>query len=79
MDIYEESWTYRIKSYFRTENSIMREFLAEFLGTLVFVLFGCSSIAQAKLSKGEAGNMFSITWSWGLGLAMGAFIAGSVR
>ena len=63
----------------RTEKAVIREFLAEFLGTLVLVLFGCSSIAQTKLSHGKAGTMFSINWSWGLGLTMGAFIAGNVR
>jgi MIP family channel proteins len=68
----------KLANYCRTENSMVREFLAEFLGTLVLVLFGCSSIAQAKLSNGQAGSMFSINWSWGLGLTMGAFIAGNV-
>ena len=63
----------------RTEKPLIREFLAEFLGTLVLVLFGCCSIAQEKLSNGKAGSMFSINWSWGLGLTMGGFIAGNIR
>ena len=68
----------RLGAKCRTENPLIREFLAEFLGTLVLVLFGCCSIAQSK-SYGKAGSMFSINWSWGLGLTMGAFIAGNVR
>lgn len=74
----KRSWRAKLRESFRTENTLIREFLAEFLGTLVLVLFGCSSIAQAKLSHGKLGSMLSINLSWGLGLAMGAFIAGNI-
>jgi len=38
----------------------VREFTAELLGTCVLLMFGCGCVAQAVLSRGANGDMFSI-------------------
>lgn len=35
-------------------------------------------MAQTVLSNGGLGTQLSINWSWGLGVAMGVFVAGGV-
>ncbi|CAG8854038.1 19924_t:CDS:2, partial [Gigaspora margarita] len=51
---------------------------AELLGTFVFITFGLGSIAQAKLGEGGFGNWITISFGFGLGLACGIFVSGSV-
>lgn len=38
---------------------------AEFLGVFLIITFGCGTVAQVTLSKGEDGTYQSITWGWG--------------
>ncbi|XP_035252445.1 aquaporin-9-like [Anguilla anguilla] len=59
-------------------HSIIKEFLAEFLGTFVLVLFGCGSAAQTVLSRGALGETFTIHVGFTLGLMMAVYIAGGV-
>jgi len=63
---------------FRIRSPILREFLAEFLGTFVLVTFGCASIAQSVLSLQNKGDFFSINWGWALGLMLGLLVSGGV-
>ncbi|XP_054626196.1 aquaporin-9b isoform X2 [Dunckerocampus dactyliophorus] len=60
------------------KRDIFKEFLAEFLGIFVLILFGCGSVAQAVLSKGALGEPLSIHLGFTLGLMMAAYIAGGV-
>ena len=55
-----------------------REMLAEFLGTLVLLLFGLGVVAQAVLSHQSAGSMLSINIAWGLGVTMGCYVSAGV-
>ncbi|KAL1921607.1 uncharacterized protein VTP21DRAFT_11323 [Calcarisporiella thermophila] len=55
-----------------------REYLAEFLGTLVLIIFGDGVVAQVVLSKGAKGDWLSINWGWGLGVLAGVYIAGGI-
>lgn len=55
-----------------------REALAEFLGTCVLILFGAGVVAQYLLSHQMAGSFLSINVAWGLGVAMGCYVAGGV-
>src|SRR5215203_3320024 len=57
---------------------IVREMLAEFLGTFVLIVFGTGVVAQTVLSKGTAGSPLAINISWGLAVAMGCYVAGGV-
>jgi MIP family channel proteins len=58
--------------------SLIREMLAEFLGTFVLIVFGIGVVAQTVLSKGTAGTMLSINIAWGLAVTMGCYVAAGV-
>lgn len=55
-----------------------REWAAEFLGTLVLIVFGVAVVAQVKLGDGAHGEYLSINLGWGLAVAMGVYVAGGV-
>jgi MIP family channel proteins len=57
---------------------VMREMLAEFLGTFVLIVFGVGVVAQTVLSKGAAGSMLSINVAWGLAVTMGCYVCAGV-
>jgi MIP family channel proteins len=52
------------------------ELLAEFLGTMVLITFGCG--VNAMVSVMGLGTFFSINAGWGLGVTMGIYVAGRV-
>ena len=64
-----------------------QEFVAEFFGTMVLILFGCGSVAMVVLFAstdpkipGEVvkGGYTNIVLGWGLAVTMGIYIAGTV-
>lgn len=55
-----------------------REAAAEFLGTLILIVFGVGVVAQVVLSGREAGQYLSINLAWGLAVTMGVYVAGGV-
>ncbi|XP_030649178.1 aquaporin-9b [Chanos chanos] len=57
---------------------IIREFLAEFLGTFVLILFGCGSVAQTVLSKNASGELLTIHIGFTLGVMLAVYMAGGV-
>ena len=57
---------------------VIREMLAEFLGTFVLIVFGVGVVAQTVLSKGAAGSPLSINISWGLAVTMGCYVCAGV-
>ncbi|HLR21609.1 MAG TPA: MIP/aquaporin family protein [Tissierellaceae bacterium] len=58
----------------------MAMYSAEFLGTLILILFGGGVVANVSLEKSGAkgGGYIVITTAWGLGVAMGAYVTGWV-
>jgi MIP family channel proteins len=70
--------TTKKSSGWKLSSNVAREFLAEFLGTFVLVLFGDASIAQAILSLGSKGDFFAINWGWGLAVILGVLVSGGV-
>jgi len=60
------------------------ELFAEFLGTLVLILFGTGVVAMVVLfptnNPGESihGGYTNITIGWGLGVTMGIYVAGRI-
>lgn len=70
-------WWYRVRH-------VCRPAFAEFLGTLVMIVFGDGSVAQVMLSASPAfpkasmdkGDYQSISWGWGIGVMFGVYIAG---
>ncbi|MER5357611.1 MIP/aquaporin family protein [Streptomyces sp. NPDC002785] len=63
-------------------SGIVEELSAEFLGTMVLILFGCGVVAQVVAGgaltepAGGLGNHDSIAWAWGLGVTLGVYVAG---
>ncbi|OFW29613.1 MAG: hypothetical protein A3H97_01595 [Acidobacteria bacterium RIFCSPLOWO2_02_FULL_65_29] len=58
--------------------AVVREMLAEFLGTFVLIVFGVGVVAQTVLSKGTAGSPLSINIAWGLAVTMGCYVSAGV-
>jgi glycerol uptake facilitator protein len=65
----------------RQKPQLLRELSAEFLGTMVLLLFGCGVVAQVVAGgaltspKGGLGDHDSISWAWGLGVTLGVYVA----
>ena len=57
---------------------MVREMLAEFLGTFVLIVFGLGVVAQTVLSGGAAGSPLGINIAWGLAVTMGCYVAAGV-
>jgi glycerol uptake facilitator protein len=63
-----------------------QEFMAEFLGTMVLILFGCGVVAMVVLFgsnpaiPGEVvkGGYTNVTLGWGLAVTFGIYIAGTI-
>jgi len=66
------------------KQNLLAELAAEFLGTMVLILFGVGVVAMVMLfgtgAPGEVvkGGYTNITLSWGLGVTMGIYIAGKI-
>jgi glycerol uptake facilitator protein len=57
-------------------NSLTGELVAEFIGTMVLIIFGDGVVAMVvALGKGD---WQTITWAWGLAVVMGVYVAGGV-
>ncbi|MDX3233106.1 MIP/aquaporin family protein [Streptomyces sp. ME19-01-6] len=52
---------------------LLGELSAEFVGTMVLILFGCGVVAQVVV--GGLGDHDSIAWAWGLGVTFGVYVA----
>jgi glycerol uptake facilitator protein len=63
---------------------MLREFLAEFAGTFILILFGTGVVAMVVLfGKGLPGEIVNggytnITLGWGLAVTMGCYVAGRI-
>ncbi|KAJ7335151.1 hypothetical protein JRQ81_013092 [Phrynocephalus forsythii] len=62
----------------RIRNMLLRQALAECLGTLVLVMFGCGSVAQIVLSRGSHGRFLTVNLAFGFAVTLGILIAGQV-
>jgi MIP family channel proteins len=58
--------------------ALVREMLAEFLGTFVLIVFGVGVVAQFVLSRSAAGSYLAINLTWGLGVVMGCYVSAGV-
>ncbi|SCU92520.1 LAME_0F00320g1_1 [Lachancea meyersii CBS 8951] len=56
----------------------MREPFAEFLGTLILVIFGVGGNLQATVTNGAGGSFESLSFAWGFGVMLGVYVAGGV-
>src|SRR5436190_7139036 len=66
------------------KNTLTAELMAEFIGTMVLILFGNGVVAMVVLfgtgAPGEIvhGGFTNITLGWGLGVKMGIYVAGRI-
>ena len=60
------------------QRPLAREMAAEFLGTLVLIVFGSAAVAQVLLSGHKSGEYLSINLGWAFGVTMGVYVAGGV-
>ncbi|XP_074602119.1 aquaporin-9-like isoform X2 [Brevipalpus obovatus] len=62
----------------KVENTVVREFLAELLGTFVLTCIGCSVNASVAVSgAGNAGGIMG-AFGWGLALTAAIYVSGGV-
>src|ERR1700724_3799845 len=67
-----------------SKQSLAAELSAEFIGTLVLILFGNGVVAMVVLFGTGApneivhGGYTNITLGWGLGVTMGVYVAGRI-
>lgn len=61
-----------------------REFFAEFFGTMMLILFGDGVVCQVvlsgstKVAPSQKGDYNSIAFCWGIGVAVGVWVAGGI-
>ena len=73
-----------LKSTIHMKPSLVAELMAEFLGTMVLILFGTGVVAMVVLFghslPGEIvnGGYTNITLAWGLAVTMGVYLAGRI-
>src|SRR5712692_8206728 len=71
-----------IKSVLHMKQNLLAELLAEFLGTMVLILFGTGVVAMVVLfghgvpAEIVNGGYTNITLAWGLAVTMGIYLAG---
>lgn len=68
----------RILRKCRIQNQLVRECLAECLGTYILILFGCGSVAQVTTSEEQKGHYLSINFGFALGVTFGVYVARGV-
>ncbi|XP_051907651.1 aquaporin-3-like [Hippocampus zosterae] len=68
----------KLDGTFRTTNRLLRQGLAECLGTLILVTFSCGGVAQWILSAGSHGTFLSVNFAVGGGVALGVLVSGPI-
>lgn len=63
---------------FQIRNKLLRQGLAECLGTLILVMFGCGAVAQMVLSEGSHGRFLTVNLAFGFAATLGILVCGQV-
>lgn len=62
------------KRALRVKNALLRECMAEFLGTFVLMLFGCAAAAQVKTSRETKGQFLSVNMAFSVGVMSAMYL-----
>ncbi|XP_015827941.1 aquaporin-3 [Nothobranchius furzeri] len=68
----------KLSRFFQIRNKLLRQSLAECLGTLVLVMFGCGALAQHVLSSGSHAIFLTVNFAFGFGATLGILVCGQV-
>ncbi|XP_043934006.1 aquaporin-3-like [Protopterus annectens] len=68
----------KVGNFLRIKNKLLRQALAECLGTLILVMFGCGSVAQVVLSEGQKGRFLTVNLAFGFAVTLGILVCGQV-
>ncbi|CAL9705738.1 unnamed protein product [Knipowitschia caucasica] len=60
--------------FMRARSALLRECMAEFLGTFVLLLFGCSAAAQVKTSRETKGQFLSTNMAFSVGVMSAMYL-----
>ncbi|RLN90245.1 hypothetical protein BBJ28_00005666 [Nothophytophthora sp. Chile5] len=63
---------------YQVKSPLLRECMAEFIGTMVLIMFGDGVVAQVVLGEGTKGEYININLCWGLGVLFGIHASGGV-
>ncbi|GMK59017.1 hypothetical protein CspeluHIS016_0700320 [Cutaneotrichosporon spelunceum] len=55
-----------------------KDYIGEFIGTMILIIFGNGVNCQAVLSKWAQGQYLSISFGWGIGVMFGVYVCGGV-
>ncbi|RVE62705.1 hypothetical protein OJAV_G00159640 [Oryzias javanicus] len=58
----------------RCRSALIRECMAEFLGTFILLLFGCSAAAQVKTSNEKNGQFLSVNMAFSVGVMSAMYL-----
>ncbi|KAJ8363467.1 hypothetical protein SKAU_G00122980 [Synaphobranchus kaupii] len=68
----------KLSRTFQIRNLLLRQALAECLGTLILVMFGCGAVAQQVLSGGSHGAFLTVNFAFGFAATLGILVCGQV-
>ncbi|XP_067279047.1 aquaporin-3b [Pseudorasbora parva] len=68
----------KITRTLQVRNMLIRQSLAECLGTLILVMFGCGAVAQLTLSRGSHGMFLTVNFAFGFAATLGILVCGQV-
>ncbi|KAM9841632.1 aquaporin-3-like [Aulostomus maculatus] len=68
----------KLSGTLQIRNVLLRQALAECLGTLILVMFGCGAVAQLVLSDGSHGTFLSVNFAFGLAATLGILVSGQI-
>uniref|UniRef100_A0A3Q3VW74 Aquaporin-3 n=1 Tax=Mola mola TaxID=94237 RepID=A0A3Q3VW74_MOLML len=68
----------KLSCFFQIRNLLLRQALAECLGTLILVMFGCGAVAQLVLSGGSHGMFLTVNFAFGFAATLGILVCGQV-
>uniref|UniRef100_A0A8C8CJJ6 Aquaporin-3 n=1 Tax=Oncorhynchus tshawytscha TaxID=74940 RepID=A0A8C8CJJ6_ONCTS len=64
---------------FQIRHMLLRQALAECLGTLILVMFGCGAVAQLVLSGGSHGVLLTVNFAFGFAATLGILVSGQAN